>query len=279
MTSLNAVPLADGRVHLPRLADVVAERIRERILSGELQDGERLPPLEALLSQFGVSAPSMREGLRILEAEGLIVVQRGNVGGAVIHRPAPETAAYTLALVLRSQNTNKRDVAEALALLAPLCAKLCASRADRDSTVVPQLRKINEVARALIDGDELAFNDAMMDFTAALVGECGNDTLKLVTRALGSIYLADVRTWVRTTAEHGQYPTRAERTAKVEMHKRLTDLIEAGDEQEVAAVMTAEIDVTRIYREAVDPTERVDPQAVRLLKEDTRRRNGEHVSD
>ena len=132
---------AEQQVHLPRLADVVAGRIREMILRGDLEDGERLPPLETLLEQFGVSAPPMREALRILEAEGLAVVQRGRVGGAVVRRPDARTAAYTLAMVLSSQGTQKRDVGEGLALLEPLCAMLCARRSDRKSKVVRKLRK------------------------------------------------------------------------------------------------------------------------------------------
>jgi DNA-binding FadR family transcriptional regulator len=168
--------------------------------------------------------------------------------------------------VLRGQGTQKGDVAEALTLLAPLCAMLCARRADRKSKVVRELRRANKRARALIDGDALAFNDAMLDFHATLVRQCGNDTLKLLTGALGSIWMADVGTWVRSTSAHGHYPTAAERVAEVEKHERITDLINAGDDLEVAKVMAAHVDATRMYREEVDPTERVDPQAVRFSK-------------
>jgi len=79
MTAPRAVPLSDGRVQLQRAADVVADRIRELIVSGELADGERLPRLDLLLDEFGISGPSMREALRMLESEGLITVQRGSI--------------------------------------------------------------------------------------------------------------------------------------------------------------------------------------------------------
>ena len=117
MTAPRATPLSDGRVQLQRAADVVADRIRELIVSGELADGERLPRLDLLLDEFGISGPSMREALRMLESEGLITVQRGSVGGAIVHRPSYKAAAYTMALVLRSRDTEVADVAESLALL------------------------------------------------------------------------------------------------------------------------------------------------------------------
>jgi GntR family transcriptional regulator, transcriptional repressor for pyruvate dehydrogenase complex len=256
--------MADGQTHLPRLANVVAERIRELILLGDLKDGERLPPLDTMLEQFGVSAPSMREALRILEAEGLVVVQRGSIGGALVKRPTAKTAAYTLALVLRSQGTQKGDVAEAIAVLEPLCATLCARRTDRKTKVVRELRKLNAAARKLLDGDELAFNETMLEFHRMLVRRAGNDTVTLLTRSLGYIWAADVRAWVTSTAAHGHYPTPEGRLPEVECHERITDLIEAGDVEGVAQAMTEHLDVGRVYREGIDPDQRVDPQAVRF---------------
>jgi DNA-binding FadR family transcriptional regulator len=258
-----AVILAEGRAQANRLPDVVADRIRDLILTGELKDGERLPPLEALLSQFGVSAPTMREALRILEAEALIKVQRGSVGGAIVRRPTPQTAAYTLAMALRSHGTKKGDVATALFLLEPLCGMLCARLPNRKSTVVRELRKINAASRALIDGNELAFNETMTKFHAILVQRCGNDTLKLLTGALGSICMGDVHNWAESSAAHGRYPT-GEELSSIEAHEKITDLIHAGEHLEVAALLTAHAETTRKYiYEAVNPGALVDPQAIR----------------
>jgi GntR family transcriptional repressor for pyruvate dehydrogenase complex len=51
----------------PRLADIIAGSLRDRILSGELHDGSSLPTLERMVQEYGVSSPSVREALRILE--------------------------------------------------------------------------------------------------------------------------------------------------------------------------------------------------------------------
>ena len=258
-----AAPLSDGPVQSHRLADVVADRIRQLILVGDIKDEERLPPLDTLIAQFGVSAPTMREALRILEAEHLITVQRGSIGGSVVQRPTPKAAAYTLALVLRSQGTNKGDVAEALGLLEPLCAMLCARRRDRKSKVVRELRKANATARTLLESDDVAFNECMTEFHTLLVHRCGNDTLKLVVGALGSICMPDVRTWASSSSAHGHYPTE-ERLPALAVHEHITDLIEAGDANEVTIAM---MDHTGFVRKTIyggpDSAQPVDPQAVR----------------
>ena len=192
--------LSEGHVQIPRAADLVAERIRELIVTGQLADGERLPSLEGLLAEFGISGPTMREALRMLESEGLITVQRGKVGGAIVHRPSYTDAASTLALVLRSRNTAISDVARSLAVLERQCASLCARRPDRARTVVPGLRELNEQARSLVQADEVTFAEAMTAFHEELMRGCGLETLALATRAVGAIWLVSVREWA---AENG----------------------------------------------------------------------------
>jgi DNA-binding FadR family transcriptional regulator len=252
-----------SRVHLPRLADVVAERIRDAILLGELVDGERLPPVETLLAQFGVSAPSMREALRVLEAEGLIVVQRGGIGGAIVRRPTAKTAAYTLALVLRSLGTPKTDLSKAAILLEPLCVELCAQRGDRKKAVVPVLQDLNAQARALIDGDGVAFNGAMLDFHRSLVELSGNDTITTVTKALEHIRLAEVHAWVTTNAEHGTYPAAVTRRREVEHHEHIVDLITRGDAVGARDAMTEHL-ADSAALDVSQRNETVDPKTVRL---------------
>ena len=56
----------------PRLAEVVAGVLRERIVNGELGDGDLLPKQDELIEEYRISRPTLREALRILEGEGLL---------------------------------------------------------------------------------------------------------------------------------------------------------------------------------------------------------------
>ena len=76
-----------SRIPQHRIAETVAAELRSRILVGDGPHDYRLPTQEQLVKEFGVSYPSIREAIRILETEGLVTVRRGNVGGAEVHRP------------------------------------------------------------------------------------------------------------------------------------------------------------------------------------------------
>ena len=73
-----------------------------------------------------MSRPSLREALRILEAEGLVTVVRGVRGGVVVHEPDERMTARTAALVLQARNVPLADVFEARSLLEPIAAKAIA---------------------------------------------------------------------------------------------------------------------------------------------------------
>jgi GntR family transcriptional repressor for pyruvate dehydrogenase complex len=252
-----------NHVHVPRTADLVADRIRELIVTGQLADGERLPSLEGLLDEFGVSGPTMREALRMLESEGLITVQRGKVGGAIVHRPSYATAASTMALVLSSHDTNVADVAEALAILERECAVLCARRPDRKRSVVPALRKLNKNARSLIDAEELVFTEAMTAFHEELMRGCGLATLALVTRTVGAIWIVSVRQWAADNGAHGTFVTYEERVEWLERQAHLVELIATGDAAAVEEMMTEHFSTVQILGNGLDANQSVDARAVR----------------
>jgi GntR family transcriptional regulator len=78
-------PVKESSLSLPRR---VANTLREAIQSGQIAAGERLPMETQLAEQLGVSRATLRDGLRILEAEGLIV-RRGGVGTFAATLPTP----------------------------------------------------------------------------------------------------------------------------------------------------------------------------------------------
>jgi DNA-binding FadR family transcriptional regulator len=225
----NLTPVAlKQRLRQPRLAEMVAEGLRERIISGELADGSMLPKQDDLLAEFRVSPPSIREALRILETEGLITVQRGNVGGAVVHRPQPNKTAYMLAMVLQSRAVDLLDVQTAMRHLEPVCVAACASRGDRETTILPRLKANIDACRANIDNADIYIGLARQ-FHVEIVEGCGNETMSLIIGALEQLWSAQVDRLARKPAQHGAFADRSIRLSTLKDHEKLYRLIAKGD--------------------------------------------------
>jgi DNA-binding FadR family transcriptional regulator len=215
---------------------MVAAALRERIVSGEMDDDATLPTLDRLVDEFGVSAPSVREALRILENEGLITVRRGNVGGAVVHRPKAEGAAYMLGLVLQSRNVGVLDLASAVGELLTVCAGLCARRKDRARAVVPHLRRDLTQAEAKLDDTGVAYERVSKAFHHSLVGRSGNESIILLFGTLDWLWSAQEEAWARRV-EADDSPDPKLRREGLASHKAIVDAIVAGD-ADLAARLT-----------------------------------------
>src|SRR4026209_1677486 len=105
-----ATKIRTERSRLREKSQQIADELRRLIVSGKLSEGESLGHEPDLVERFGVSRPSLREALRILEAEGLISVVRGMLGGIVVHEPNERMTARTAALLLQSRNVSLADV-------------------------------------------------------------------------------------------------------------------------------------------------------------------------
>lgn len=70
---------------LPKYQAIYAS-LRQQILDGDLEPGERLPPQQDLADSFGVTLMTLRQAIASLEGDGLVRAERGN-GTFVAERP------------------------------------------------------------------------------------------------------------------------------------------------------------------------------------------------
>ena len=179
----------------------VYETIRERILSGTYGPGFRVV-IDALATELGVSALPVREAIRRLEAEGL-VIYRPNVGAQV----APADPALF------------EDELTVLALLEGYATALAAPRLEKD--VLARLRAApDRMDPAMRHMDPLAFGRHNREFHEVFYERCPNpalvDILREVERRLDAIR--------RTVFTHIPYRG-AESIAE---HRELVELVAAG---------------------------------------------------
>jgi GntR family transcriptional regulator, transcriptional repressor for pyruvate dehydrogenase complex len=215
------------QLHQPRVADLVADRLRRDILTGRYREGDVLPVSAGLVHEFSVSAPAMREAIRMLEADGLLRTRRGSAGGAVVQLPTPNRIGEVIAMVLQSRRVHPDDVSRALAQIEPICAVLCAQRADRQVQVVPVLRDAVQRQWDELD-DTAAFMPNARAFHEAIVQNCGSETMIVAVGALEIIWSAHAATlWSDQVL--GRPRDREGMREAISEHEHLVDAIEAGN--------------------------------------------------
>jgi len=233
--------VTEGRLERARLREKpqqIADELRRLIVSGELSEGDSLGHEPDLIERFGVSRPSLREALRILEAEGLISVVRGVLGGVVVHEPDGRMTARTAALVLQARNVSLADVHEARSLLEPTAVRVVASLRSRRSAVA-ELRQLID-AQMRVSMDPEAFGRANARFHERLVALAGNQTLSIVAEMLNEVVARAVTAVSKTGSARSSIATRRR---GIRSQERLVSLVEAGKASEAEAHWRAHMTV------------------------------------
>jgi len=202
----------------------IADELRSQIVSGALVEGDSLGREPELVERFGVSRPSLREALRILETEGLVEVVRGLHGGVVVRAPDHRMAARTAAVLLQARNVSLADVFEARSTLEPLAAKAVASLRRRRAAADELRTLIAAEQDALEDPEKFAEANAL--FHERLVALAGNQTLSIVAEMLNEIVVRAVTAVSRAEDIVGSVATRRR---GIRSQERLAQLIEEGN--------------------------------------------------
>jgi len=153
-----------GAQHSPLFA-LVTDTLRQRILDGQYDPGERL--VENTLSlELGVSRIPVREALRALAAEGLVKIEPRR--GASVARLSPNIA---------------REMVEVRATLEGLNAKLAAQR--RDPALILEIEKVlKEGNDAVNSGQTERFVELNSKFHELLGNIAANSVLQDMMRSL-----------------------------------------------------------------------------------------------
>lgn len=218
------------RVRIPKAAQIVASRIRRRIVDGDLKRGERLASEAELASTFEVSRPVVREALRVLESEHLIKLGRGTRNGARICDPTAEIVTRAAGIALRMKGATLIDIFDARAVGEAAAARFAALHRPKEASEA--LRRHNACQIKLID-DEAAFQRSQLEFRQILLEECGNVTLAVTGLALQRIVETHVNL-IRDQQPGKVVPPKLCLQC-VHSQQRLTDLIEQRDGPEAEA--------------------------------------------
>lgn len=216
-----------GHVRAPKLSHVVAERLRAQIAAGALKFGDTLPSEKDLLSQLGISRPTLREALRVLESEGLIRLGRGARSGATVLSPSIETAARYGALYLTSHATTLGEIHQVRMLLEPSLISLLAERAKK--AFVRSLELHVKAQRAALDAqDHLAAITAIDEFHTRMMEFSDNRALSLLVGMLRGFPAAAYSKLLLTDSGSAKKALQQRTEKSTESHEQLLKIIVRG---------------------------------------------------
>lgn len=196
------------------LRDVVFNTLRKAILTGELKPGERLMEIH-LANRLGVSRTPIREAIRKLELEGLVIM---------IPRRGAEVAQIT--------EKSLKDVLEVRRALDALCAELACERITQEEL---QSLKVacEEFARATRTKDATVIAEADVAMHDIIVKATGNARLiQLINNLSEQMYRYRFE-YIKDESRHDNL---------VEEHRMIYDSIVRKDKEAAAAAARMHID-------------------------------------
>ncbi len=199
--------------YLP-LRDVVFNTLREAILKGDLEPGERLMEI-ALANRLGVSRTPIREAIRKLELEGLVVM---------IPRRGAQVASIT--------KKDLQDVLEVRSSLEVLATELACERinAEQLDALKGALNRFEEV---LGSGDVSVIARADVDFHDVIFSSTGNARLVQILNNLREQMYRYRLEYLKDFSSHARL---------LEEHRQLMEAIAARDQKNAAMIIKAHIE-------------------------------------
>jgi len=156
----------------PNLASSLVEHLRERISSGDIVAGEKLPSENTLIASHGVSRTVVREAITRLQAEGLIYTRRG--AGSFALTPPPAAMAETQPLIPRTLDERRELIEFRMGFETEAAASAALSASESDLSAM----------ESALQGFEASLGNASVSMS------CDYEFHLAVARATGNPYFA-----------------------------------------------------------------------------------------
>ena len=231
-------PGGGAPIRSPKTAELVAGTLRRMVVDGQLKEGDFLPNEAELMAHFGVSRPTLREAVRVLESERLVEVRRGSRTGARVRVPGPEIVARPAGLLLELSGATIADVMVARSGIEPVAARLLAESGTPEA--FDELDKmLAEDIPAGWQSGQLAETTGM--FHRRLVELSGNATLGIIA---GMLHEITVRHMAFLFKERRPV-SKADYEKVMRSYGRLMQFVRSGDGASAEAHWRKHLDTTR----------------------------------
>ena len=171
----NSTPVFEP-VRQDRNFELVVQRVRDKLMEGELRPGDKLPAERELAKQLGVSRNVVREALRILENAGLVRTRKGAHGGAFVSLGSPTQMTQVLEDLILLNAIELDDLFEARTMLLEIIIDRI-GRQDAPLDLAPLEQNLEMTRAAVAAGDSAGRVAAARDFYHQIGVMTGNTAL------------------------------------------------------------------------------------------------------
>ncbi|CAG7650851.1 HTH-type transcriptional regulator LutR [Paenibacillus solanacearum] len=188
------------KIAAPRkIHEVIADQLKERIVAGELQPGEKLPSTKELSERFQVGRSTVREALSGLKAMGLVESRQGE-GSYVRSIDSQDVALPEFNALLMSRETVIELIEARKALEVSNAALAAEKRTEED------LRKFEAVLKRMEEhlGDEVEGERSDIEFHLVLAQATHNSIMMRMIDSISS----QMQTAIRETRRLQMYASR-----------------------------------------------------------------------
>ena len=174
-----------------RVSGEVAEQLKQSILLGHFEAGDKLPSERDLADQFQVSRIAIREALRFLESTGFVATRQGVTGGTFVTDLSFEHLSNAFVDLFLAEKISVPELVEVRLLVEPEIAGLAAKKIDR---------KHARLLKEAIEAEELPIRSLGEDLDTKtsvhyiLAESCGNHFLEALERSLMALTRRIVQT-------------------------------------------------------------------------------------
>jgi len=213
------------QLKVKRTFELIVDVLKEKILSGDLSPGDRLPPERTLAESLGVGRPSVREAYRTLELLGVVQVRKGNEGGAFIIEPSESLTSQTISDLMRWHHVDLPTLAEARRFIERGTAELAAQRASKED-----LAAMGDLLDRAVDQAALGESVAELglEFHLMLAKAAGNPLLYVALTSITDL----MRQVLRKIA-----PTPEATRNELEEHRRLLKAVSNSQVEQAGELM------------------------------------------
>lgn len=212
----------------------VAEVIKEWIVERDLKQGARLPGEAEMITQFAVSKGTVREAMRILEAQGLVATRTGPGGGSFVGEVTAERAQALLANYFYFQDLSLADIYQMRRALEPELAASLAGKLNEEQLDELAVLAARHPEPAQSIEEEKEQHISSLAFHARLADFAGNPLMGFVITFMARI-LTDMTVYRRLYTAHN---VELWRRGRQHQHD-LVEALRAGDAAQARVIMAS----------------------------------------